>query len=340
MSNTGRGLRDRGRPQSAQSMLANLAVRVENMLRVGRVFEADYIRGKVRVRVGNVGEQPIETDWIPWTSGRAGNTASGNRFWVAPEVGDQVVVCSPSGSLEQSFVMSAMPCKDSFHGASSADVQRQTFQGTAWAVESFYRSQPARDWMLADSGTFFWRVGAQAGITMDKEHIELRVGTTRLRITADSVNVHVAGQSSELLMSPAKITAHVGRAGVVDITAPKVEMAVGGTSKVAVTASDVTLAVVNAVEARLASDASFRAKVAGALLELMPDMLHMNSNGADVQMSGGAYALTATGYDATNGSVAGPAAPGGTALTPAAVSVPAAKVAPTIVDGNAPGYPS
>lgn len=335
---TGRGLRDRGAPQSAHSLLANLAGRVENMLRVGRVFEADYLVGKVRVRIGSVGEHPIETDWIPWATGRAGNTASGNRFWVAPEVGDQVIVCSPSGNMEQAFVMCALPCKDSFHGADNADVQRQTFRGVEWAVESFYRTLPTRDWWLADSGTFFWRIGSQSAIIMDSNHIELRVGQTRLRITADSVKVHVAGQSSELLLTPEQITAHVAKTGVVDITAAKVEAAVGGTAKVAVTAADVTMAVVGAVEARLASDATFRAKVAGALLELMPNVLHLNGGGADVRMAG-TYNLTATAYDAVQGTVAGPPAPAGTALVPAPPAPPPVKEAPAIVDGNAPAYP-
>lgn len=337
---TGRGTRDRGFPQSAHSLLANLAGRVENMLRVGRVFEADYLVGKLRVRVGNPGEHPIETDWIPWTTGRAGNTATGNRFWVAPEVGDQVVICSPSGNMEQAFVMCALPCRDSFHGAASAEVQRQTFRGIDWAVESFYRTAPTRDWWLADSGTFFWRVGDRSAITVDRDHIELRVGTTRLRITESSISAHVSGQSSELLMTPGQVTAHVAKTGVVDITAAKVEAAVGGTAHVAVTATDVKLSVVGAVEARLASDASFRARVAGALLELMPERLHMNSNGADVSMTGSNYTLTAAGYDAVNGSLAGPAAPAGSALVPTPPAPPPAKTAPAIEDGNAPAYPA
>lgn len=73
--------------------------RLSNLIRLGRIEQADYAAGKVRVKVGeNV------TTWLPWLTQRAG----GDVTWHAPEVGEQVVILAPSGELNQGVVLAAV----------------------------------------------------------------------------------------------------------------------------------------------------------------------------------------------------------------------------------------
>lgn len=78
---------------------AELLRRIESVIRIGRVEEADYDRALLRVRSGE-----ILTEWIPWITQRAGP----DRFWWAPEVGEQVLVLGVSGDLAQGVVLPAL----------------------------------------------------------------------------------------------------------------------------------------------------------------------------------------------------------------------------------------
>lgn len=70
--------------------LAEIARRIENIVRIGTVAEADYDAARVRVQSGD-----ILTDWVPWLTHRAG----GDVAWWPPEVGEQVLLLSPSGDM-------------------------------------------------------------------------------------------------------------------------------------------------------------------------------------------------------------------------------------------------
>jgi len=70
--------------------------RLANLIRLGSIAQADYAAGKVRVNVGG-----LLTGWLPWLTDRAGT----DRSWHAPEVGEQVLILSPSGELNQGVVL-------------------------------------------------------------------------------------------------------------------------------------------------------------------------------------------------------------------------------------------
>lgn len=76
------------------------ARRLAGQIRYGIVHEADYQRAVIRVALQD-GE--IITDWIPWLTARAG----GDRSWWAPEVGENVLLLSPSGELGNAAAMPA-----------------------------------------------------------------------------------------------------------------------------------------------------------------------------------------------------------------------------------------
>jgi len=70
--------------------------RLANILRLGTVEEADYAKARVRIRCGD-----LLTGWLPWMTGRAGKDLD----WWAPDIGEQVMVLSPSGEPAQGAVL-------------------------------------------------------------------------------------------------------------------------------------------------------------------------------------------------------------------------------------------
>jgi phage baseplate assembly protein V len=78
---------------------ADLARRLSNVLRIGTVAEADYVKARVRITIGK-----IKTGWLPWITLRAGPDVT----WWAPEVGEQVMVLGPCGNLAQAVVLGAI----------------------------------------------------------------------------------------------------------------------------------------------------------------------------------------------------------------------------------------
>ncbi len=70
--------------------------RLANIVRLGTVEEADFDKARVRIRCGD-----MLTGWLPWLTGRAGK----DKDWWAPDIGEQVMVLSPSGEPAQGVVL-------------------------------------------------------------------------------------------------------------------------------------------------------------------------------------------------------------------------------------------
>lgn len=73
--------------------------RTSNVIKYGAIEEVDYATAKVKVRMGD-----LLTAWLPWST-----KSSNTRHWQAPEIGEQVVVASPSGELNQGVIIGSMP---------------------------------------------------------------------------------------------------------------------------------------------------------------------------------------------------------------------------------------
>lgn len=70
-----------------------------NVIRIGTIADADYAGQRVRVDVGgNV------TDWRPWATYRAGDA----QTWWPPGIGEQVILLSPEGDLNQAIAFPAI----------------------------------------------------------------------------------------------------------------------------------------------------------------------------------------------------------------------------------------
>ena len=74
-------------------VFSDLCRRVANLIRIGKIAEADG--AQVKVQIGKV-----KTNWLPIVS-MAGDT----NVWVPITVGEQVAVVSPYGEMAQSFVI-------------------------------------------------------------------------------------------------------------------------------------------------------------------------------------------------------------------------------------------
>lgn len=78
---------------------ADMERRLASVVRLGVVSALDEANARVRVTAGDV-----TTGWMPWTVGRAGP----DRHWVAPEIGEQVIMVAPSGDLAQAVVVGSI----------------------------------------------------------------------------------------------------------------------------------------------------------------------------------------------------------------------------------------
>jgi len=95
------------------------ARRLANLVRIGTVEHADYAAARARVRIGT-----LVTDWLPWMVERAGP----DRDWAAPEVGEQVVVLSPSGDSALGVIAGRI-----YRDAHPANGDRETLRRVTFA---------------------------------------------------------------------------------------------------------------------------------------------------------------------------------------------------------------
>lgn len=98
--------------------ITELNRRLSNLVRVGTIEKTDYDSALVRVKIGD-----ILTGWLPWLTHRAGNDIS----WHAPEVGEQVMVLSPSGELNQGVVLKALYQNNALPPVADVDKHHQAY---------------------------------------------------------------------------------------------------------------------------------------------------------------------------------------------------------------------
>lgn len=103
----------------------DLTRRLANLLRAGRVEAVDLEAARCRVRFGD-----IVTAWLPFVSAKAGE----DRTWHPPEVGEQVLVLSPSGELTAGFVLGGVYTTAYPPPSTSPDVSRMLFKDGATAT--------------------------------------------------------------------------------------------------------------------------------------------------------------------------------------------------------------
>ena len=78
---------------------ADLQHRLSQLVALGTVVETDYEKARVKVTIGE-----WTSTWLPWITSRASNDIS----WWALEIGEQVMVISPSGDMAQGVVIGSI----------------------------------------------------------------------------------------------------------------------------------------------------------------------------------------------------------------------------------------
>ncbi|WP_116963091.1 phage baseplate assembly protein V [Fastidiosibacter lacustris] len=81
--------------------LTDMQRRLNNLVRVGTVIETNDTRLKVKLGDNSTG-------WLPWVTQRTGDCVT----WWKPSVGEQVLVLSPSGELNNGIVLPAIYTKN------------------------------------------------------------------------------------------------------------------------------------------------------------------------------------------------------------------------------------
>ena len=98
---------------------AELDRRSSNSIRIGKIAEVDYGAARVKVAIDE-----ILTDWLPWVTQRAGGDVS----WWAPEIGEQVLLLSPSDEMEDAVVLGSI-YQDAFpHPQNTADISEIVYK--------------------------------------------------------------------------------------------------------------------------------------------------------------------------------------------------------------------
>jgi phage baseplate assembly protein V len=80
--------------------LIELSRRLENIIRIGTIHSVDHAARRCRVQSGK-----LTTQWLRWVECRAGETTT----WNPPTIGEQCIVLSPSGVIENGMVFYGAP---------------------------------------------------------------------------------------------------------------------------------------------------------------------------------------------------------------------------------------
>lgn len=147
---------------------ADLARRLDNLIRLGTIAAVDHAQALCRVQTGG-----LLTTWLPWFSRRAGDT----RTWCPPTVGEQAAVLCPSGEPAAGIVLVGI--YTTAHDQPSASAAEHL---TAWPDGAEQRYDHAAHDYLLD-------VPAGGKIT-------LRCGASSIEI--DNAGIRIAGPRLDL----------------------------------------------------------------------------------------------------------------------------------------------
>jgi phage baseplate assembly protein V len=163
--------------------------RVEHMIRVGRVVEANYSH-PAWLRVKLDGEVSAK---LPIGTMRAG----GNREWHPYEVGEQVLVYAPAGVTNGAFVLGAVPCND--FPAPDDSPERYVMRYKDDTLVRYDREQHHFDIENPNGdGRYRSIVTDHSEIIQDNDHIKLRIGETFIEIRDGSIELNVNGTTAKL----------------------------------------------------------------------------------------------------------------------------------------------
>jgi len=148
--------------------LSEMNRRLANLIRLGSVAEADYEKARVKIKIG-----PITTEWLPWIT----SNASHNRNWNAPEIGEQVLVLSPSGEMSQAAVIRGIYQQK--HSAPETNIDKQSMEFKDGTTIHYDRSNHHFTLNVTQAGSIALKVG-DSTIEINKDTIVLKANKIEL----------------------------------------------------------------------------------------------------------------------------------------------------------------
>lgn len=142
-----------------------------NVVRLGTIAALDPAAARVKVNAAG-----LTTDWLPFTTSRAG----ADRTWHPPEVGEQVVLVAPHGDLGQAVVVGSVYQAAHPAPASSADTPR-----TEWSDGAFVQYDRA-------AHAYTLSVPAGGSITLKVGAVSLVISDSGIKWTAPALDVDAA----------------------------------------------------------------------------------------------------------------------------------------------------
>lgn len=128
------------------------------MIRIGSILDIDYAARLVRVKSGK-----LDSNWLEWRPSRAGTT----KTWDPPSIGEQVMILSPSGVIENGIVMPSIYCDD--FDAPSDDPALHMTEYPDGATISYNHSTGE----LIAHGVKTALVEASTQVTLDTPHVRI-----------------------------------------------------------------------------------------------------------------------------------------------------------------------
>ncbi|MER9506040.1 phage baseplate assembly protein V [Mesorhizobium sp. M0579] len=136
--------------------------RVSNTVIVGKVSQVDHKKARYRVKAGE-----FESDWLPFTSARAGNT----KTYDSLDVGEQVVMVSPSGDPSQAVIVGSIATQAK-QAADKGNIHRTVYpDGT---VVEYDDEAKAYKMDVAEGGSYALNIGGGASIHASGDGLKIK----------------------------------------------------------------------------------------------------------------------------------------------------------------------
>lgn len=159
--------------------LGEMDRKMSNLLRFGTVAAVDPANALVKVDLGE-----LTTDWLPWTTPRAGQ----DQTWSTPDVGEQVVLLSPGDPSQGVVVGSLFQSAHPANGNQGKD-RRMTFKdGT---VVEFDRDGSVLNIAVNAAGAANITVGGST-FQMDTSRILLSSNGSTLELGAGGISLNAS----------------------------------------------------------------------------------------------------------------------------------------------------
>lgn len=356
---SGRGIPEYRGPMSARSELSLLVNRLECMMLPGKVAQIDYLAGYARVEMLDKKDAGVTTDWIRWME----NTAGEDREWSPPSIGENVLVYSPTGNLNNGIIWGAFNTTKLPPISDSGTIRRKTwgkppdgsfFDYLFWEVEK--RKGREHVWNYAPkTGEFRQEVGDKSLFHQTADFIMLKVGNTQLlmqdgsitmtvaedlknpmrasevRMTRDHVEIHASHEASVVVKrsnagGEAAVTSQVGMGTVLEVKKQTMKASVYQNTCLTLTAFEAVMEVKNAKSKLSLKGGITSLAMDGVSMYLTPVVAGLGKAGSELLVGTGVIVHNTTSFISppiSNGYFPGAGRPFVTGPTPA---VPASTI--------------